>query len=744
MEGREHTGQVPQDVRVERERRFRDGELQVLYCSPTMELGIDIADLNVVHMRNVPPTPANYAQRSGRAGRSGQAALVMTYCSMGSGHDQYFFQRPLQMVAGAVAPPQIELANEDLVLAHIHAIWLASTSFDLGTMIHDIIDTDQPDLPLHAEVRRRLTLDPSATARCNAMCADVLRTVLPTLVNLPWFHADWLVEHLAGAVVQFDHAFDRWRELYQLADNQLQEAIALRRRAHRRGSLTPREIKDADRSYQDAVRQKDILCNIQSGGKSDAEFYPYRYLASEGFLPGYNFPRLPVRAFLRTDVDDGTFIARPRFLALAEFGPQNIIYHEGRKYQVVRSMLPSGSAERRLRQAKICTPCGYFHEGHAADVCEQCGTPLHGNQARIFDHLFEMTTVSTRRIERITCEEEERRREGYRITTHYRFAAASGTLRRVRAQVQGEGFMPLALSYGAQATIWRMNHGWKRARKEGFTLDLQHGLWNKAPDEADEGDPLEQSSDRREDVRIVVHDTRNILLIQCDPQLAADDEQIMSLQNALQRGIKESFQLEDQELQSELLGEGALRQILIWEAAEGGAGVLRRLVDEPSALAQVARTALEICHFDPETGVELPAGDSCARACYRCLLTYSNQPQHSRLNRYAVRDMLRGLASARVERQSVTLSTHDTTSLSTSIRRVMEYVRSNGGREPTIEGDDTKRYLRFGRTCLLCPAPGEDVTQLRDALIERGRVVYLIDPDRDVGEQIAPYPFWKS
>jgi hypothetical protein len=56
--------------------------LPVLFCSPTMELGVDISALNVVYMRNVPPTPANYAQRSGRAGRSGQAALVMTYASV--------------------------------------------------------------------------------------------------------------------------------------------------------------------------------------------------------------------------------------------------------------------------------------------------------------------------------------------------------------------------------------------------------------------------------------------------------------------------------------------------------------------------------------------------------------------------------------------------------------------------------------------------------------------------------------
>jgi ATP-dependent helicase YprA (DUF1998 family) len=61
-----------------------------------------------------PPSPANYAQRSGRAGRSGQAAMVITYASIGSGHDQYFFKRQDQMVAGVVVPPKLELGNQDL------------------------------------------------------------------------------------------------------------------------------------------------------------------------------------------------------------------------------------------------------------------------------------------------------------------------------------------------------------------------------------------------------------------------------------------------------------------------------------------------------------------------------------------------------------------------------------------------------------------------------------------------------
>src|SRR4030095_15061982 len=112
-----------------------DARLPILYCSPTMELGVDIAELNVVNLRNVPPTPANYAQRSGRAGRSGQPALVFTYCSTYRSHDQSFFRRPARMVGGAVAPPRIELANESLLRAHVQAVWLGESGIDLKSSL---------------------------------------------------------------------------------------------------------------------------------------------------------------------------------------------------------------------------------------------------------------------------------------------------------------------------------------------------------------------------------------------------------------------------------------------------------------------------------------------------------------------------------------------------------------------------------------------------------------------------------
>jgi Lhr-like helicase len=682
FEAQEHTAQVDAGRRQLLEQRFRYTDkdrkdwadnpaheaplerLPIMFCSPTMELGVDISSLNTVYLRNVPPTPANYAQRSGRAGRSGQQALVITYCASLSPHDQWFFHHANEMVHGIVRAPTLDLANRDLVESHLQAVWLANAHIALDVSIAPMLDLDRPGKPLIKSYQDALN-DPAVTQRAQASAARVIAQLQQELSGSDWFSADYVQKVIEGAPQAFSNALERWRVLFDATRTQMNMADQIVK-SH---TASHSERQNAQRRYGDAARQYAVL--LKNGNTQDSDFYTYRYLASQGFLPGYNFPRLPLMAWIPArgggagngKDDEGSMVSRPRFLALSEFGPRSLIYHQGRMYRVVRAKLNVGSADHISGNSQlatisslVCSQCGY---GHLGDIngaqplvnrCENCDALL--TEHDWVRELYRIETVETVAVERISINDEDRQRQGFELQTTYRFLPGpDGVIQQRKVEVRRGEEALAELTYAPAARLWRINRGWRRRKNKeqlGFYINPITGTWSKQdePGGNEEDGKDEALLDKAPNQRIVpfVEDHRNLLILA--PAHALSIEAMATLQAALKRGIEMTFQIEESELVAEPLPRADERRALMfYEAAEGGAGVLTRIASDPASLAQVASNALKLLHHNTPEGPwkleDLPALEQtntlgnriCEAGCYQCLLSYFNQPDHENINR---------------------------------------------------------------------------------------------------------------
>lgn len=655
----DHTGQLSVADRRDREERFRADwfiddqkipdeakirtqSISALYCSPTMELGVDIGGLSVVHMRNAPPNPANYAQRSGRAGRNGQGALIFTYCSSYSPHDRHYFQLQTELVAGTVQAPRIDLTNEELLRTHLNALAISEIGLpgleaargESPSLIH-FVDSNAEAMSLRSEVRAGLRIGPETKAKLENSFKRAIKGLEDQLKKQEWFSDTWIGQQLDNLADQLDASLKRWRDLYASARLLLSKAT----QPIESGLLVvgSEEYRKYKRLQDQANRQLNLLRNDQSGNDL-SEFYPYRYLAAEGFLPGYNFTRLPVRVFVPSSSTGGDFISRSRELGLREFGPLNVIYHNGGKFQISQMIVQD--AENNLKTAVVSKKSGYFliDEELALEHCPFSGESLHDNASKIQLHdMLEMSESRAEQIDRISCEEEERVSKGFNTETY--FSVDGGNMDRVqKAEVKSTEASLLNLRYIPAARLWHINTKWRSQQIDGFPIGLVSGDWfSSMPD-------LEARKEQVQLVKLFTSNVTDALYIEPIAALGLKPDGVITLQYALKRAIEEVFQVEPNEIGVMAMGDPEMPNIMLCEISEGNLGILSRFVRDIDVFRKVIEKAEAICRFDdPEYN---------APASYNDLLSYYNQRDHSIIDRFKIKDALEKLKISTLEIQT--------------------------------------------------------------------------------------------
>ena len=696
--GKEHTGQLGNSDRIDREEKFRKGEISTLFCSPTMELGIDIADLNIVHMRNVPPNPANYAQRSGRAGRSGQTAVVFTYCSALSPHDQNYFKAADTMVSGAVVPPRIDQFNEELLNTHFNSWMLMNLAIgELKTSVADVLDlADERKVKIKQSIIDQI--DNSILNNKNYYISEFSKVIAPLhkdLLKTYWFSPMWVENKIQSFAASFTKAFSRWITLFHTACIMRDGAQKIIDN-HIIKSDSP-EKKDAKR--QEAISRKQIallMNDSKSTFSNESEFYVFRYLAAEGFLPGYNFTRLPVRAFLGYAYkDDGEYISRPRSLALREFGPGNIVYHNGSKYRITKMAVPD--AENMQRKIKISKDTGFAfldEEASHSNVDPITNVELKGDTVEFCTNLIEVSESEGIPTERISCIEEERAATRYEVSEYFRYT--KGIENTQSLVISNQGHKMLNLIYDQATELIKLNRKMRRSQEgNGFKINPANGVWLREKD-------LEKPeiNETKKEVMIFARDSADTLYIQPLSNLEMTAEQTVSLSYALKRGIEKVFQVEENEIGVSVLGNHEKPNILIYEASEGSLGILSTLVQEPGTLQRVFEESYRAMHFDPETREETEEGKKTPKASYTDLLSYYNQPHHNILDRHSIRKTLEDLMDCefsvvqgnknRDEQYKLLLETYDKNSATEY--KLIKFLYQNGYALPDLAQHNFEHY----------------------------------------------------
>lgn len=350
----EHTAMVPNDERERLENLFKgdSNALNTFVCTQTLELGVDIGQLDAVLMRNVPPLPANYWQRAGRAGRRHRMAVQITYCRPVS-HDRAYFVNPPKLLAGRVDPPAFNLSNELMVSKHVHATAITRLhQYSRDTLrstaerqsIENVLKTCLPDRVSSylfvGGVLRTSTFDLAPLQQLISTNLDDLCDYVQGAFSQGWPSADAHVtspaelrSHISSMVAGLEQVLLRLNRRLRWALDQIKRLNAVR---EAQATLEPED--DALFRRCDALVKR--LKGTDRRSRREAEGYDdvntFGVLAAEGFLPGYGLEVGSVLGtaeipFWRTGAREFS-LPRPPSVALREYVPGNLIYANGNRF----------------------------------------------------------------------------------------------------------------------------------------------------------------------------------------------------------------------------------------------------------------------------------------------------------------------------------------------------------------------------------------------------------------------------
>lgn len=469
----EHTGLLTRERRTELEERFLRGSTpddpqapNLLVATPTLEMGVDIGDLSAAMLCSVPPTPANYLQRIGRAGRKTGNAMVFVLATA-QPHDLYFHAEPAQMLDGVIHPPGVFLGAVSMLQRQLSAWCMDHWARE---------DTEAGPIPRKAS----LVLSDAGRKQFPGRFLEYLSSNNGSLLAgfLECFgttlnqdgHAvlsAWLQSKELGLDAAFQAAFDELKSHIDAYRSERDKAL----RRMKKIEADPTSVGDAEKELRDLKRYRATLGHLIDALRGK---YPLNVLADASLLPNYAFPESGVKLHSRLGSDsdeDGKKgkkkrkyekreYVRPAARALRELAPFNTFYAEGHKVRIRE--LDLGPKAARIQHWRFCPTC--HHCARAVDptkpategACPRCGEPHWADkgQVRAMLPLNTVRSVADRVRSTTADDTEERSRESFHI--HQLFEVQAENLDGEAVMLPNLGF---GFEYLKEVTLTEMNLG---------------------------------------------------------------------------------------------------------------------------------------------------------------------------------------------------------------------------------------------------------------------------------------------
>lgn len=630
MRVEEHTGQLDNDYAASLQQSFVVGGVNVLSCSTTFELGVDLGEIQSVLLKNVPPSPANYVQRAGRAGRRlNSAALVTTFAQRRS-HDLYFFNRPEALVNGSIPPPQISVSNERIARRHLHSIALAAFARKVvaagdgwPTIVGHFFRASTPDGRSVADGFREWL-----ESRPSELQAALLR-VFPELDD--------------------ELGVSSWEWVSALYDDSPESDLGWMHRA-------TKEILEDFKYLEELIAEKQAeIQNLPMGDKKrlaiskriqqlERQFNTTHdkrlldHLATRVVLPKYGFPVDVVSLDVWRSGDEGSGrldLTRDLRMGILDFAPTSTTVAAKRLWESTGIRIPPAKT-LPLRTPAICGQCGTFRSQREGgpSACPVCGSDevKAGLGRKAVLPIFGFYGAAS------TEQPGDTRPPRVGSVSSY-FSDFSGPSPEREPVVVGHSTLQIRLGKQGQITVLNRGPagaGFRICTSCGFADVPKAVTRRKSATSGPEPHPRPGAPGRTctgsLHPRFLGHEFLTDTIEVAVPGLEKEDEAWSTL--AALMAVAPKFGISQRDVSGTLRAAGTKgreRALVLFDAVPGGAGYSRGLRAVLPDLFSEALQFVAACGCGEDT------------SCYGCLKTYENQAHHDELSRAAALRVLRRL-----------------------------------------------------------------------------------------------------